>query len=130
METTPKQNPRKELGIRGEQAAALFLERCGLTILERNWTCKFAEIDIIALEENQLVFCEVKTRKSCKAGTPASAVTPTKQKRYCRAAAFYMQQHPEVGLHIRFDVVAIFVDHDTRAHLTWYKNAFVTEGAL
>ena len=50
------------LGARGEEAAARFLQRNGYTILERNWTCFAGEADIIAVNDEALVFVEVKTR--------------------------------------------------------------------
>ena len=82
---------RKKLGDRGEDAAAAYLERSGMTVVERNWRCPTGEIDIVALEGETLVLCEVKTRRSTKKGTPEDAVTPAKQRRYARLAAAYVQ---------------------------------------
>jgi putative endonuclease len=53
---------KKKLGDRGEDAAAAYLERSGMTIVERNWRCKAGEVDIIAIDGEELVLCEVKTR--------------------------------------------------------------------
>ena len=50
-----------ELGRRGEDAAMHYLERCGFEIIDRNWTCRFGEVDIVAVEDECLVFIEVKT---------------------------------------------------------------------
>ena len=57
-----------ELGKRGEDAAARFLYRRGYEIVERNWTCSAGEADIIARDEEWVVFVEVKTRSSCEKG--------------------------------------------------------------
>ena len=81
------------LGMRGEQAAARFLEHRGYVVLERNWTCRFGEADIIALDEDETVcFIEVKTRRSIEAGIPEEAVTPEKQRRYERIALSYLSE--------------------------------------
>ncbi len=100
---------RKKLGDRGEDAAAAYLERAGMTVVERNWRCPVGEIDIVALEESTIVLCEVKTRRTSKKGTPEDAVTPAKQRRYARLAAAYIQ-HAGVGdVSIRFDVISLLV---------------------
>ena len=83
---------RKRLGERGEDAAVAYLERSGLTIVERNWRCPSGEIDIVALDEETLVLCEVKTRRTAAKGTPEDAVTPAKQRRYAKLAAAYVQR--------------------------------------
>lgn len=73
-ETTSPQ----ELGARGEEAAARFLERKGMEILERNWTCSAGEADIICRDEDTLCFVEVKTRSTVEKGFPAEAVDERK----------------------------------------------------
>jgi len=61
---------RKRLGERGEDAAVAFLERSGLTIVERNWRCSAGEVDIVALDGEVLVLCEVKTRRTAARARP------------------------------------------------------------
>ncbi len=82
----------KRLGQRGEDAAAAYLERVGMTVVERNWRCPSGEIDLVALEDETLVLCEVKTRRSTAKGTPEDSVTPAKQRRYKTLARAYVQQ--------------------------------------
>ncbi len=116
---------RLETARRGEDAAAAYLERIGLTIEGRNWRCSLGEIDIVARDEGELVFVEVKTRRSERAGTAEEAVSPTKQKRITRLAQAYLQdsgQIPAPG--IRFDVIAIRVLAPDRALLRHYRAAF------
>jgi len=118
-------NERKKLGDRGEDAAAAYLERAGMTIVERNWRCPAGEIDIVALENSTLVLCEVKTRRTTKKGTPEDAVTPAKQRRYSRLAAAYVQ-HAGVGqVTVRFDVISLLVVAEDRALLRHHRAAFV-----
>ncbi|MDO8962961.1 MAG: YraN family protein [Coriobacteriia bacterium] len=116
---------RKELGTRGEDAAAAYLERIGMTVEARNWRCACGEIDIIARDGQTLVLVEVKTRRSEKAGTAEEAVSPTKQKRIARLAGAYLAGvgRDEPG-EVRFDVIAIRVLSEDRALLRHYRAAF------
>lgn len=113
------QNNRK-IGAEKEKLAREYLERKGFLIEEMNFRCSFGEIDIIAREENYLVFIEVKYRSSCKAGTPAEAVNWRKQKRICRTAEYYLYRHPIFqNQPCRFDVIEVEKDS---IHLI--RNAF------
>jgi putative endonuclease len=118
---------RKRLGERGEDAAAAFLERSGLTIVERNWRCSAGEIDIVALDGRQLVLCEVKTRRTVAKGGPEDAVTPAKQRRYAKLAAAYLQSSSLEDVSVRFDVVTLLVIAEDRALLRHFRAAFVVE---
>ena len=66
---------RRKTGSRYEQKAVDYLERRGLTILERNYRCRSGEIDVIAEDERYLVFVEVKYRRDTKKGDPAASET-------------------------------------------------------
>ncbi|MEE4362583.1 MAG: YraN family protein [Desulfotignum sp.] len=103
----------KDLGRSGEQLAAQHLAASGYTILETNFTTRFAEIDIIAAIADYLVFVEVKTRTSAKKGLPKEAVTPAKQKKIILAAKQYIKARALDGQkRIRFDVMEIFSEND------------------
>jgi putative endonuclease len=115
---------RKRLGERGEDAAAAYLERAGLTVVERNWRCPDGEVDIIALDEKTLVLCEVKTRKTVRKGSAEAAVTPAKQRKYARLAAVYVSKSGLHDVQIRFDVITIFVLAEDRALLRHHRDAF------
>lgn len=117
----------KELGRKGEDAAAAYLERVGMTIVERNWRTKSGEIDIVALDTDELVLCEVKTRTTVAKGTPDEAITPAKRRRYERLAAAYVQHAGLEEPHVRFDVVSILVIAPDRALLRHHRAAFVAE---
>ena len=71
---------KKEIGNNGENKAQEYLERIGYFIVGRNFKCKFGEIDIIAIDKNELVFVEVKTRGSKKYGEAREAVNKYKKK--------------------------------------------------
>lgn len=99
---------RRKTGTEYEALAAAYLEDRGYTILERNFHDKYGEIDLIAKEENQIVFVEVKYRRNLAKGDPAEAVNYPKQQRIRRTARYYLYHR---GLTeetpCRFDVVAI-----------------------
>lgn len=114
----------KALGAKGEEAAARFLERRGYDIVDRNWSCKAGEIDIVAKDERYLVFVEVKTRTSLDAGLPEEAVGAEKRRRYEILAAYYLQDHDYVDMPVRFDVVALLVCENDRALIRHHIDAF------
>ena len=120
---------RAELARRGEDAAAAYLERIGMTIEERNWRTKSGEIDIVASEGDELVLVEVKTRRSQRAGSPEEAVSAAKQRRIARLAAAYLATRArDASRGVRFDVVTIRVLGEGRALLRHYRAAFEAAG--
>jgi putative endonuclease len=94
-------------GKEGEKIAAAYLKKNGYRIMEINFRCPIGEIDIVAKEKNDLVFVEVKTRKSIELGYPEQAVGMRKQKKMSQLALWYMQKRKIADTNARFDVVAI-----------------------
>ena len=94
-------------GKEGEKIAAEYLKKNGYQIIEINYRCPIGEIDIIAKEKNDLVFVEVKTRKSIELGYPEQAVGMRKQKKMSQLALWYLQKRKIADTNARFDVVAI-----------------------
>ena len=86
---------RKKIGSIGEKLASDYLEQIGYSILERNFRCRFGEIDIIACNSEYLVFCEVKTRKGSAPLHPSLSVTKAKGKRIREFASFYLMEHED-----------------------------------
>ena len=107
MRQTKKKNNRK-IGAQYEQAVGYYLEQQGYVILEFNYRCRLGEIDIIAKNGIELVFVEVKYRRTLEKGDPAEAVHLLKQRKIRNAAKGYLYRH-RLGEDIpcRFDVVAI-----------------------
>jgi putative endonuclease len=97
-----------ELGKQGEAAAVQFLENKNYTILEQNWRSGKAEIDIVAMDGQTMVFVEVKTRTENPFEQAALAVDGKKQRLLAKAAAAYMikKEHESA---IRFDVVTVLL---------------------
>ncbi len=95
------------LGRLGEDLAAKHLKSKGFKILQRNFQNRTGEIDLIAQENDTLVFVEVKTRFSEKYGAVEEAITPWKLKSVVKTAEFYKSLHPELPEGMRIDAVLI-----------------------
>lgn len=123
------ENPlhNRAVGMRGEAAAARYLERFGYEILERNWKCPAGEADIIARDGESVVFIEVKTRTTIHMGFPAEAVDAEKRSRYEKIAAWYLKDCAVCDVPVRFDVIALMVLGNDRAFMKHYVNAFGAE---
>ena len=87
--------------------AARFLMDKGYLILETNYRCRWGEIDIVAVDEGQIVFVEVRTRKGNAFGTPEESITHAKRRRMVVTAQSYLREHGQEGLDWRVDLVAI-----------------------
>ncbi len=96
------------VGRFGEQLAAEALQTSGFVLLERNWRCRYGELDLVAVDGEVLVFVEVKTRSSVAYGDPAEAVHPAKAARLRRLALYWLAEHTDrYWPELRFDVVAV-----------------------
>ena len=105
---TPKPPDRRHArGRAGEDRAAAWYVGHGYQIVERNWRSGIGEIDLVCSGYGVLVFCEVKARGTDRLGTPAEAVTGTKQLRLRRLASLYLLLHTCGGHRVRFDVAAV-----------------------
>jgi putative endonuclease len=102
---------RTRIGSIGEQMAARHLERAGMVVLQRNWRCATAEVrgelDIVAWDGPELVFCEVKTRRSVAAGGPLEAITPRKVAQLRRLARAWLAESGLVVRRVRIDAVGV-----------------------
>ncbi|MBB5116701.1 hypothetical protein AF335_29615 [Streptomyces eurocidicus] len=103
-------NARGALGRYGEELAARRLAEAGIVILDRNWRCREGEIDLVALDADALVVCEVKTRRAGVYEHPMAAVTPAKAERLRLLAGRWLERNggpPPGG--VRIDVVGVVV---------------------
>lgn len=96
-----------ESGKRGEAAAEAYLSLKGYEIIEKNFSCRFGEIDIIAAKNGYLVFCEVKTRSDRAFVSAVESVGPQKVAKIIKAASYYLSAGRYPDLQPRFDVVAV-----------------------
>ncbi|MUM16715.1 YraN family protein [Mycobacterium sp. CBMA271] len=98
---------RAQIGTRGEDLAADHLRTDGFAILDRNWRCRYGEIDIIAADGEVLIFVEVKTRTGQRFGTPAEAVTHAKLRRLRRLAGIWLAAQKNSWPSLRIDVIEV-----------------------
>ncbi|MXS85928.1 YraN family protein [Nitrosomonas sp. HPC101] len=108
-------------GSAAEQRAATFLQQQKLILLEKNYRCRFGEIDLIMQEGDTLVFVEVRMRSSDRFGGAAASITPAKQLRLTRAARHYLARQDD-DLPCRFD--AVLISGTRENDIEWIKNAF------
>lgn len=112
----------RQTGRRAEDIAARALLKKGFKILERNFSNKFGEIDIIATDRNTLVFVEVKAKVGEAFGRPEDMINPGKLHRIRNMAAVYLNGK---SVPCRIDVVAVVLDDFNEVvRLTHYENVF------
>ncbi|MBF0401251.1 MAG: YraN family protein [Magnetococcales bacterium] len=100
---------RKQLGSQGEQVAERYLHKLGYRILERNLRTALGEMDLVAMQGDTLVFCEVKSRQGVGELFPGDAIHHRKQQRLIRLATAYLQRHPGYEASpCRFDAVLVW----------------------
>lgn len=114
---------RSLFGKWGEDKAAEYLTKQGYAIIERNYRCRFGEIDIIAVKEGALTFVEVKTRANLKFGRPAASVTKTKQNKIHSTGFHYLSSCNIKYRGFYFDVIEVLrMNGETK--LTHLKHCF------
>ena len=113
------------LGEMGEELAAGFLQKRGLSIVERRVRFRRGELDIVARNGREWVFVEIKTRSRGSAGTASEALTRRKSLRLSRAVREYVNRH---GLHdqpIRCDLVAVDIGRDGVPTISHYPGGIL-----
>ncbi|MBS4536066.1 YraN family protein [Clostridium sp. D2Q-14] len=114
-----KENRNK--GNYGEQTAIEYLLNKDYKILEKNFTTKIGEVDIIAKDNDIVVFIEVKLRRNSKYGYPFEAVDYKKQKKIINVAQLYVKYKKLYNTQLRFDIIEVYLDNNYINHIS---NAF------
>lgn len=112
------------IGKIGEELATKYLQDNSIKIIQRNFYCKFGEIDIIAKDKNELVFVEVKTRTNSKYGNPSDAVGLKKQNHLQKSIEYYLYSNGITKEKIRIDVIEIYLNQD-KYKLNHIKNIYL-----
>ena len=110
-------------GKGGEDRVAAFLRRKGATVVKRNYSCRFGEIDIIAEYKEYILFVEVKTRKENSLISGIDAIDAHKRERILHTAMDYISK-TGCELQPRFDVACVTVNENDGYKLKYIKNAF------
>ena len=111
---------RAQLGALGEQLATDHLTSLGLQILQRNWRCRYGELDVIAADTaaRTVVFVEVKTRTGDGFGGVAQAVTAQKVRRLRRLAGLWLASQNGSWAAIRIDVIGVQIGRRRTPEIT------------
>jgi putative endonuclease len=112
---------KQQTGQRAEIAACQYLQSQGLRLVEKNYSCKQGEIDLIMKDDEALIFIEVRYRKSADFGSSLDTITASKQRRIIRSAQHYLQQHHlDDQIDCRLDAIGL----DASDQIIWIKDAF------
>lgn len=112
----------KDKGSACEKIAANYLVSCGLSILSRNYTCRFGEIDLIAIQDHCLVFIEVKARSNQRTMSLRETLSASKQKKILKTARHFLSKNSSYAENsMRFDFVGIDTSQQT---VDWLQDAF------
>lgn len=114
---------QSDLGKKGEALAAEFLRKKDYRILEQNFKWEKAEVDIISVKDDKIIFVEVKTRQSPYLNDPALMVPMKKWKQIMKAADVYMK-HRTDNLRVQFDIVSV-ITNDAYTIIDHYDEAFI-----
>ena len=116
----------KALGDQGEDLTGDYLLARGCTLLDRQWRCRYGELDLVARDaDGTICFVEVKLRSGGRAGLPREAVDRRKREKLRAAAEAYLSQHGLEDAPARFDVAEIYSDPGHRSlRLEYLENAF------
>lgn len=116
-------NKSRVKGDMGEQAACDMLKSKGCTIVARNFSCRYGEIDIIFSDGEYIVFAEVRTRASNALVSPAETVNKSKQKRLIITAQIYLSEK-DIMFPSRFDVIEVITNNGGIIEINNIENAF------
>lgn len=108
----PKPPHNQALGARGEALAEQFLIEQGFRLIDKNWRCRYGELDLLMRDGDSYVAVEVKTRTSVRYGTPLEAITAQKASRLRRLLLEWIREHGVRGAKLRVDGVGVIVSPD------------------
>jgi putative endonuclease len=102
----------KKIGAIGEKMALAYLKNKGYRLLQKNFYCRWGEIDLIFKKEDKIIFVEVKTRVGDKKGKPYEAVNFYKIKDLKRAISYYLLKKNRFQSKLSLEVVSIILNQD------------------
>lgn len=129
MKNKKEKTQKRITGDIGEEYTCKYLQKNGYKILSRNFTTKFGELDIIAVNKTHIAFVEVKTRHQNPMVRPCLSVNKSKQIKIMRCAYLYLKTN-RLNLQPRFDVAEVYLksNSDEIHHINYIKSAFIQEG--
>ena len=117
----------RNIGAQWENVVLTHLTSTGLTLLTRNFTCRFGELDLVMRDRDCVVFVEVRYRDSRARGDGVVSVGKAKRAKLVRAAQVYLLAHPQLAQEpCRFDVIGCRGSLQ-QPQLDWIPSAFEVE---
>ncbi len=120
----------KNIGKLGEEAARKYIKKEGMKILEKNFRFSHGEIDIIARDNHQIVFVEVKSNSAGNPVPPELRVTQSKQYQIGKIARAYLQTTGKTDCNTRFDVIGVTFHDNGKHEISHTRNAFWLPGNI
>lgn len=119
-------NYKQEVGEFGEKKVEEYLIKNNYIVVYKNFRCRFGEIDIIAkdVDNNEIVFFEVKTRNNGLYGTPAEAVNKIKKRHIYKTAEYFLHRYNLEEEFVRIDVIEVYIKRDNGYLINHIKQAF------
>lgn len=112
---------RKIRGQSGESMALAYLEARGFCLVERNWTCRLGEIDLIVERKGEIRFVEVKFRRTMEYGYPEAAITRAKLRHLRLAIECWIKAQRIPPLRYQADAIAIYMPFDREPAIEWIE---------
>lgn len=120
-----KQGFKNSIGRQGEDLALAFLVQKGWQLVDRNWTNRYGEIDLIVQKEQEIRFVEVKARRTLEYGYPEASVTRTKLTHLRRALEIWLSRAKIRPKIYQIDVIAVlWTKGIEKPAITWIENVF------
>ncbi|MCP4391066.1 MAG: YraN family protein [Gammaproteobacteria bacterium] len=121
-------SPANRKGLRYEDQARIYLQARGLHLLNKNFSSRGGEIDLIMRDRDTICFIEVKFRKSLAYGGAANTITISKQRKIVNTALYYIASRKQLARQpLRFDAFLIQRQPDGSDRIDWIQNAFYAE---
>lgn len=114
----------QKTGNKGEAIARDFLIQQGYTIIDTNWATRFGELDIVAKQDDIVVFVEVKTRHSINTESAFASITPTKREKMIKAVYQYLHEKDLDDIDWRIDAIGIALLHNQSPIIDHVEDAF------
>jgi putative endonuclease len=114
---------KRTVGNQGEDLAAEHLRSKGYQILQRNWQCRFGELDIVAQDGETLIFCEVKSLHGESLEDAFANLTPQKVKKVLKAVHYYLAAKHLENTVWRFDAIAVVMPTNAEALIEHVEDA-------
>ncbi len=116
---------KRELGRFGEELAEKFLEKNGIKILNKNYFTNYGEIDLIGIENETIIFIEVKLRTNNSYGEPSESINFKKKQNLLNAIDIFLAENDFSDYNLRIDIICILYNiSNEKYEVRWLKNQY------